>query len=86
MEDQIGWNLDYEEAQEIHRRLAMMSLEEMEKAQKDFEARKLQRQRPMFQTTVKDELRQVNWRLVIAISFGFLMWYAGTAILEELFK
>lgn len=59
----------------------MMSLEELEamKAAKKPE-------RPLFRSTVKDEMSQVNWRLVIAISFGFLMWYAGTAILEELFK
>lgn len=58
----------------------MMSLEEMEKAQG---ARKRPDPPPF---SLKDELSQVNWRLVVAISFGFLMWYAGTAILEELFK
>lgn len=59
----------------------MMSLEEMEKAQ---DARKKRPNPPPL--SLKDELSQVNWRLVVAISFGFLMWYAGTAILEELFK
>lgn len=63
----------------------MMSLEEMEKARKDFEIRKaLKTTAPSFGDTLKHELEHVNWKLVVALAFGFLMWYAGTAIFENL--
>lgn len=56
----------------------MMNLEEMEKA-----AASQTRQDTKW-PVLKHELEHVNWKLVIAIAFGFLMWYAGTAILDNL--
>lgn len=57
----------------------MMTIEEMEKAREAKPAF----HPPSFCDELKHELEHVNWRLVIAIAFGFLMWYAGTAMLDN---
>ena len=61
MESEVGWSLSYEEAQKIHRRLAMMSLEEMESAQKAAPP-----------PPPQDDPLAVNWSRVFAIAIGVL--------------
>jgi len=57
----------------------MMSLDELDAMKESVK----KPEPPSFQYTIKDELEHVNWKLVIAIAFGFLMWYAGTAMLDN---